>query len=86
MLGRLCVMLAQRYCRHGGLEPSRTRWQPEFEPGGKTEFTLVQLECLDARQHRRLIVLSVWPFGVRKLVSDEAYPESYDDQWPRVSA
>lgn len=86
LLGRLSVMHAQRYCRRSGLEPCRTRWQPEFESSGKTEFTLVQLECLDALKQRRLVVLSVWPFGVRKLVSDEAYPESYDGQWPRVVA
>ena len=80
LLGRLTVIHAQRYCRRHGLEPCRTRWQPEFESSGKTEFNLVQLECLDARQHRRLVVLSVWAFGVRKLVSDESYPECYDSQ------
>lgn len=86
LLGRLSVMHARRYCRRGGLTPSRSRWQPEFESSGKTEYTLVQLECLDARRQRRLVVLSVWPFGIRKLVSDQAYPDAYDVQWPRVAS
>lgn len=92
MLGRLCVRHARRFCSQSGLEFRRARWQPEFErrPDGsrgvKTEFTLVQLDCLDVQKQRRLVVLSVWPFGVRKTVSDEPYPDSYDSQWPQVCA
>jgi len=82
-LDRACVRHAQRFCRRSGLNVSRIRWQPAFEPSGvKTEFTLVQLDCLDPHQQRRLVLLSVWPFGVRKLVSDEEYPDSYDEEWP----
>ena len=90
-LDRVCVRHAQRFCRQRGLEVSRVRWQMEFErrPDGtrgvKTEFTLVQLDCLDAQKQRRLVLLSVWPFGVRKTVSDEPYPDSYDGQWPQVA-
>jgi hypothetical protein len=51
--------------------------------GVKTEFTLVQLDCLDGQKQRRLILLRVWLFGVRKLLSDEKYPEAYDSQWPQ---
>jgi hypothetical protein len=87
MLGRLCVKHARRFCRRSGLEIRRARWQPEFEPSGiKTESTLVQLDCLDAQKQRRLVLLSVRPFGVRKTVSDEPYPDSYDSQWPLVCA
>lgn len=83
MLGCLCVRHAQRFCSRSGLEVRRARWQPEFEPSGiKTEFTLVQLDCVDLQKQRRLVVLSVWPLGVRTKVSDERYPESYDSQWP----
>lgn len=86
MLGRLCVRHARRFCSRSGLEIRRARWQTEFEPSGiKTEFTLVQLDCLDAQNQRRLVFLSVWPFGVRKTVSDEPYPDAYDSQWPRVA-
>lgn len=88
LLGRLCTRHAMRFCRRRGLEVCRARWQPEFEPSGvKTEFTLVQLDCLDDRKHRRLVLLSVWPFGVRKKVSDEPYPDSLDSEWacePRI--
>ncbi len=87
LLGRLCVRHARRFCRRSGLEFRRARWRPEFEASGvKTEFTLVQLDCLDARKQRRLVLLSVWPFGVRKIVSDEPYPDAYDSQWPAVCA
>jgi hypothetical protein len=86
-LERVCVRHARRFCGRSGLEIRRFRWQPQFESSGvKTEFTFVQLDCLDAQNQRRLVLLSVWPFGVRKTVSDEAYPESYDGQWPETRA
>src|SRR5688572_10271960 len=81
MLGRLCVRHAQRFCSRSGFEFRRARWQPEFGLSGKTEFTLVQLDCLDTQKQRRLVLLSVWPFGIRKTVSDEPYPDFYDSQW-----
>jgi hypothetical protein len=75
---------AQRFCRRKGWEINRSRCQPAFEQSGvKTEFTLVQLDCFDAAKQRKLVLLLVWPLGARKLVSDQQYPESYDDQWPR---
>lgn len=87
VLDRVCIRHAKRFCKRRGLEIRRVRWQPAFEPSGdkrvKTEFTLVQLDCFDARKQRRLVLLMVWPFGVRRLVSDEPYPESYDEQWPQ---
>lgn len=87
LLGCLCVRYARMFCCRSGLEFRRARWRPEFERSGiKTEFTLVQLDCLDAQRQRRLVLLSVWPFGVRKTVSDEPYPDSYDSEWPQVCA
>jgi hypothetical protein len=86
-LDRVCVRHARQFCRRHGLEICRVRWQPAFQPSGgkrvKTESTLVQLDCFDAQKQRRLVLLLVWPFGVRKMVSDEKYPESYDEQWPQ---
>jgi len=52
----------------------------------KTEFSLVQLDCFNNQKQRRLVLLLVWPFGVRKLVSDEAYPINYDEKWPKEGA
>ena len=89
ILDRVCVRHARRFCKRHGLEVSRVRWQMEFERrsdgrrGAKTEFTLVQLDCFDSQKQRRLVLLRVWPLGVRKLISDEIYPESCDSQWPR---
>jgi hypothetical protein len=89
-LDRVCVGYARRFCRRHGLEICRVRWQPDFGLSGgkrlKTEFTRVQLDCFDAHKQRRLVLILVWPFGVRKLVSDEIYPESYDSQWPQKCA
>lgn len=91
-LDRVCVRHARRFCKQHGLEISRVRWQMEFElrPDGrrgvKTEFTLVQLDCIDIQKQRRLVLLRVWPLGVRKLISDEIYPDSYDSQWPQTCA
>ena len=93
-LNRIYARHARRFCKRRGLDVSRVRWQMEFErrPGDrsprgvKTEFTLVQLDCLDSQKQRRLILLRVWLFGVRKLLSDEQYPEFYDSQWPQKCA
>ena len=82
-LDHVCVGHARRFCKRMGLETCRARCQPAFEQSGvKTEFSLVQLDCLDTAKQRKLVLLLVWPFGVRQLVSDERYPESYDEQWP----
>jgi len=83
-LDRVCVRHARRFCARSGLEICRARWQPAFDTSGiKTESTLVQLDCLDVQKQRKLVLLLVWPFGVRKMLSDENYPESYDEQWPK---
>jgi len=84
-LDRVCKRHAQGFCSRRGLDIRRVRCQPAFDQGGvKTESTLVQLDCFDTQKQRRLVLLLVWPFGVRKLVSDEVYPESYDSQWPQT--
>lgn len=91
-LNRICATHARRFCRRNGLTVQRVRWQIEFarradgRRGVKTENTLVQLDCFDGQKQRKLVVLRVWPLGVRQLLSDEIYPESYDSQWPQKSA
>ena len=86
-LDRVCMRHARNFCSRCGMDIRRVRCQPAFEQSGvKTEFTLVQLDCFDARRQRRLVLLSVWPFGVRKLLSDEEYPASYDSLWPQLCA
>jgi hypothetical protein len=55
------------------------------ESGVKTEFTIVELDCLDGQHERKLVRLVAWVFGIRKLLSDEIYPDSYDEQWPQTS-
>jgi hypothetical protein len=86
-LNRVCMRHARRFCTRNGLETRRAKCQPAFEQSGvKTEFSLIQLDCVDAQNQRRLVLLLVWPFGVRKLVSNELYPESYDSQWPEKCA
>ena len=91
-LNRICAGHAKRFFTRNGLAVQRVRWQIEFERrsdgrrGVKTEFTLVQLDCFDSQKQRRLVLLRVWPLGVRKLISDEIYPESYDSQWPQKCA
>lgn len=88
-LNRICVRHAKRFCGRNGLVVQRVRWQMEFElrsdgrRGVKTEFTLVQLDCFDSQKQHRLVLLRVWLFGVRKMLSDKKYPESYDEQWPQ---
>jgi hypothetical protein len=76
-----CLAHAKRYCRKNGIELKRWRCGPQFDATGvKTEFTVIQLDCLDGEKRRKLISLSVWIFGVRKVLADEGYPESLDDR------
>ena len=57
-----------------------------FEPSGvKTEFTIVELDCVDTNRERRLIRLLVWAFGVRRILTDESYPSSHDETWPQTA-
>jgi len=80
-LNYCCLRHAHRFCRQHGFTISRWRCGPLFDDTGvKTEFTLVELDCLDGQKHRRLIRLSVWLFGIRNVLSDDKYPESYDEQ------
>ena len=84
-LNRWCVAHARRFCRRKGLEVRRSRAGIAFDQSGaKTEFTIVELDCLDLQKRRRLLRLLVWAFGIRKVLSDEMYPESYDEQWPQT--
>ena len=86
-LDRCCVRHARRFRRRNGLEVCRARADMEFdESGRKTEFTIVELDCLDGQKQRKLIRLLVWVFGIRKVLSEEIYPDSYDEQWPQTSA
>lgn len=75
-LNYLCIRHARRFCRRQGLEVRRTRAGIAFEQfGPKTEFTIVELDCLDAQKQRKLIRLLVWLFGVREVLSIEPFPE-----------
>lgn len=82
-LENTCVRYAERHCRKRGLKVSRSRHGPQLVSGIKTECTLVELECLDSLERRRLVRLSVWVFGVHAVLGDEEYPVSYDKEWPR---
>lgn len=72
-LNRICVSHARQFCQQHGLEICRVGCRPVFESAGgkriKTEFTLVQLECLDGQKQRKRVLLQVWLFGIRKVVS-----------------
>jgi hypothetical protein len=84
-MDRICAYHAKRFCRKRGLQFSRLRMRIEFEPSGvKTEFTRVQVDCFDAQKQRKLVELLVWPLGVHKILSNENYPEAYDEQWPKT--
>ena len=84
-LDRCCVGHARRFCRKKGLEVRRSRARIAFEESvEKTEFTIVELDCLDGQKQRKLIRLLVWVFGVRQVLDDEIYPDSYDEKWPQA--
>jgi hypothetical protein len=82
-LESVCMGHAKRYCKNRGFDVRRIRCQPAFGPSGaKLESSLVQLDCFNNKGQRRLILLLVWPFGVRKVISVEKYDDDHLKQWP----
>ena len=75
-----CYFLhARRFCRKHGFKPGRWRCGPAFDKTGiKTEFTILEIDCVDVQGQRKLIRLLIWIFGIRKVLADEKYPESLD--------
>lgn len=82
MLNRICMWHARKFCRRSGLRVRRMRCQPAFEDSGtKTEYTLVLVDCENGEQERRLVLLLTWPFGVKAVLSDEVYTDSFEEYW-----
>lgn len=76
-LAYCCLLHAQRFCRKNNLRINRWRCGPTFDASGsKTEFTLVELDCLDGQEKRKLVRLHVWVFGVHRILNIETFPES----------
>jgi hypothetical protein len=57
---------------------------PPFDQASKikTEFTMIEIDCRNREGQRRLVRLLAWPFGIRKVLSDEAYPDTPDEEMP----
>ena len=73
-LGRLYLAYIRRFCRKRGLSISRIRH------GRMGEGVLVDLDCLDADQRRRLIRLLVWIFGIRQVLRNEDWAEDWPEE------
>ena len=73
-----CYLLhARRFCKKHDFEIVRWRCGPAFDESGvKTEFTVFELDCLDVQKQRKLVRLSVWIFGIRKILSGETKPSA----------
>ena len=57
-LDRICAFHSRRFCRHRGLTVSRLRVGMAMEKNGsKSEFSWVELDCIDSRLQRKLIKL-----------------------------
>jgi hypothetical protein len=66
------LMHARRFCKRNGLVLVRWRCLPEFDKSGtKTEFTIFELDCLDAQKQRRLVRLLISLFGIRKIFPND---------------
>lgn len=71
-LQRLYIIHAYRFCRKSGLTPVRCRVGAAFDASGiKTESAIVELDCRDGFDRLKLVRLSVWAFGVRKVLEIE---------------
>jgi len=80
-LERCYVHFGQRFCKNRGLTISRVRCGPEFEDSGvKTEYSIVEFDCINAEGVRQLLKLRVWIFGVKKVLSIDNYPKDEEGQ------
>jgi len=80
-LERCYVCFGSRFCKKRALAISRCRCGPEFEDSGvKTEYSIVEFDCLTPDGVRQLVKLRVWIFGVRKVLSIEEYPGEEEGQ------
>jgi hypothetical protein len=69
-LDRCCVLHARRWCNRRGIEIVRCGWGPAFDRSGmKTEFTWVDIDCIETDGRRMERRLRVWLFGVREVVA-----------------
>jgi hypothetical protein len=68
-LQRIYLAYVQRFCRKRGLTVSQIR------ATRCSECVLVELDCLDHEQRRRLVRLLVWVFGIRAVLSIEDFSD-----------
>jgi len=66
---------ARRYCRKHGLTFLKYRCAPWFENSMKTEYSLVEVVCLNEQKQQQLIRLLICFFGIHKILSIEDYNE-----------
>ncbi len=77
-----CHLRARKFCRKNGLRVLRFRIGPAFDPSGiKTEFTLVELECLDGQSEQKLVRLLVSVFGIRKVLFNGRPQDDTSSGW-----
>jgi hypothetical protein len=79
-----CYLLhARRFCTKNDYKVVRWKRGPAFDNSGvKTEFTAFELDCVDAQGQRKLVRLLIWLFGIRKVLTDEVWPQSEDESPP----
>ena len=77
-LNRCYFLYVQRYCSKHDFKISRYRLGSAFQDGVKTEYSLMEIDCLDNIKQHKLIRLVVWIFGIRS-VSIESFPDQSQD-------
>jgi len=66
---------ARRWCQKSGFKVDRWRTYYAFDKSGiKTEFTAVELDCVDGNGQRRFVFLLVWLFGVKTVLGASEFP------------
>jgi hypothetical protein len=65
LLNVLYLIYAKRFCTKYGFRPVRWRVGMAFNTRGiKTEYSIVQLDCVDSQSQKRFVSLLVWAFGI----------------------
>jgi len=79
-LERCYVRYGHRFCTKRGFTITKVRCGPEFEDSGaKTEYSVVEFDCVNPDGARKLVKLRVWIFGIKKVLGIEEFPEEKKD-------
>ncbi len=79
LLERFYFFYARKFCLKNGYSISRYSVAPWCDDGIKTEYSIVNLDCLNDKNERKIVNLLAWVFGIHKVLSIDDYKGDIED-------